>query len=95
MLYNVLKENRDLILETASKYSIHNVRVFGSVARFEDGPNSDLDLIVEIEQGRSLFDLISFKHEVEDLLRISVDIVTENSIHPSIKQDVLSGAIPL
>lgn len=95
MLYDVLHEKRDLILKLADIHGIQNVRVFGSVARHQDGPKSDLDLLVEFEQGRSLFDLIRFKQEVEDLIGIKVDVVTENSIHWSMKEDVLNGAIQL
>lgn len=58
MLYDVLQGNRDLILKVADGHGIQNVRVFGSVARLEDGPKSDLDLLVEFEKGRSLFDLL-------------------------------------
>lgn len=71
MLYHFLKVNRDFILKIASKYGIQNVRIFGSVVRFENGPDSDLDLLVEIEEGRSIFDLICFKHEFDDLILIS------------------------
>ncbi|UFT99900.1 nucleotidyltransferase family protein [Radiobacillus kanasensis] len=95
MLYDILQEKRDLILKVAGKHRIRNVRVFGSVARLEDGPESDLDLLVEFEEGSSLFDLIRFKQEVEELLDIKVDVVTENSIHWSMKEDVLNGAIQL
>lgn len=95
VLYDVLQEKRDRILKVASEHGIRNVRVFGSVARFEDGPTSDLDLLVTFDEGRSLFDLIRFKREVEDLLNIKVDVVTENSIHWSMKEDVINGAIQL
>ncbi|AXF57125.1 nucleotidyltransferase family protein [Salicibibacter kimchii] len=95
MLYDVLQEKRDLILKVAKEHGIQDVRVFGSVARAEDDPASDLDLLVDFEEGRSLFDLIGFKQEIEDLLRIKVDVVTENSIHWRIKDDVLNGAIQL
>lgn len=95
MLYDVLQGNRDLILKVADEHGIQNVRIFGSVARLEDGPKSDLDLLVEIEKGRSLFDLIRFKQAVEDLLDIRVDVVTENSIHWSMKEDVVNGAVQL
>lgn len=95
MLYNVLQEKRDLILKIASEHGIQNVRVFGSVVRFEDDPTSDLDLLVDVDEGRSLFDLIRFKQEVEDLLNIKVDVVTENSIHWSMKEDVINGASQL
>ena len=95
MLYDVLQAKRDLILKTASKHGIQNIRVFGSVARLDEGPTSDIDLIVDFEEGRSLFDLIRFKQEIEDLLNIRVDVVTENSIHWGIKEEVLNGAIQL
>ncbi|WP_158735809.1 nucleotidyltransferase family protein [Alteribacillus sp. YIM 98480] len=90
-----LQEKRDLILKIAREHGIKNVRVFGSVARSEDGSASDLDLLVDFEEGRSLFDLIRFKQDMEDLLKIKVDVVTENSIHWRIKEDVLNGAIQL
>jgi len=95
VLYDVLQGNRDLILKVADEHGIQNVRIFGSVARLEDGPKSDLDLLVEFEKGRSLFDLIRFKQAVEDLLDIKVDVVTENSIHWSMKEDVVNGAVQL
>lgn len=95
MLFDVLQEKRDLILKVAGEHGIQSVRVFGSVARLEDGPTSDLDLLVDFEEGRSLFDLIRFKQEVEGLLDIKVDVVTENSIHWSMKEDVVNGAIQL
>ena len=95
MLYDVLQEKRDVILKMADTHGIKNVRVFGSVAKLEDGSTSDLDLLVKFEKGRSLFDLIRFKQEVENLLNVKVDVVTENSIHWSMKEDVLNGAIQL
>ncbi|MDC3418383.1 nucleotidyltransferase family protein [Aquibacillus salsiterrae] len=95
MLHDVLQEKRDLILKIADNHGIQNVRVFGSVARHEDGPTSDLDLLVEFEKERSLFDLIRFKQEIENLLNIKVDVVTENAVHWSMKEDVLNGAIRL
>lgn len=95
VLCEVLKAKRDLIVKIGGKHGIYNIRVFGSVARFEDGPNSDLDLFVEINPERSLFDLIGFKNELEDMLGISVDVVTENAIHWSIKQAILDEAVKL
>ncbi|WP_217994030.1 nucleotidyltransferase family protein [Lentibacillus sp. CBA3610] len=95
VLYDVLQEKRDVILKIADEQGIQNVQIFGSVARLEDGSASDLDLLVEFEKGRSLFDLIRFKQEVEDLLDVKVDVVTENSIHWSMRDKVLNGAIQL
>lgn len=79
----------------AVEHGIRNVQIFGSVARLEDGSNSDLDLLVDFEKGRSLFDLIRFKQDIENLLDVKVDVVTENAIHWSMKDDVLNGAIQL
>jgi hypothetical protein len=93
--HDLLQEKRELILTTADKHGMKNVRVFGSVSRREDGPESDLDLLVEFEKDRSLFDLIRFKQEMEDLLEMKVDVSTENSIHWSIKEDVLNEAVQL
>jgi hypothetical protein len=95
MLYDLLRDKRDLIFKVANKHGIKNIRVFGSVARHEDVPESDLDLLVDFEEGRSLFDLIRFKQEIEDLLNIKVDVVTENSLHWGMKEEVLNGAIQL
>ncbi len=95
VLYDVLQEKRNLILRLADEHGIKNVQVFGSVARLEDGSMSDLDLLVDFEKGRSLFDLIRFKQEVENLLNVKVDVVTENAIHWSMKEDVLREAIQL
>ena len=68
------------------------VRVFGSWARGEQTESSDLDLLVDLESGRSLLDLIAIK---QDLLHCSVDVVTERSLTPSLRERVLAEAIPL
>ncbi|WP_058306074.1 nucleotidyltransferase family protein [Gracilibacillus massiliensis] len=95
MIYDVLQEKSDIILKLADQHGIRNVRVFGSVSKLEEGPSSDLDLLVDFDEGRSLFDLICFKQEVENIVKTNVDVVTENSIHWSIKEDILSGAFHL
>src|SRR5699024_943405 len=87
VLYNILQQKREKSLVVAYTDGIKNVQVFGSVARLEDNSASDIDLLVEFENGRSLFDLIRFKQEVEDLLNTKVDVVTENAIHLSMKKD--------
>ncbi|TCT18243.1 hypothetical protein EDD68_1225 [Melghiribacillus thermohalophilus] len=95
MLYDDLQEKRDLILRSANKNGIQKIRVFGSAARREDDPSSDLDLLVTFEGGRSLFDLIRFKNEMEELLNVKVDVVTEHSIHRNMKDRVKNEAIEL
>src|SRR5690625_3992836 len=95
VLHNLLQEKRELILKSAGEHGIKNVRIFGSVSRHEDGPESDLDLLIELEGDRSLYDLMRLKQEIEGLLEIQVDVATENSIHGSMKGDVLNEAVQL
>ena len=69
--------------------------MFGSVARGTDAEGSDLDLLVEFEPGRDLFDLIELKYELEEVSGRSVDVVTEKSLSPHIREKVLREAMPL
>jgi len=87
--------SRERVAEAASRHGVRRVRVFGSVARGADTQESDLDLLVEFEPGRDLFDLIELKSELEDLSGRSVDIVTERSLSHHIREKVLREAIPL
>lgn len=93
MDYETLRKNRTLILSRAKQNKIRTVKVFGSVARGEAGSDSDLDLLVEFEEGGNLFDLIRFKQFVETLLEIKVDVVTEDSVHHLMKEKILSEAV--
>jgi hypothetical protein len=72
----------DEILSIARANGAHDVRVFGSRARTDASATSDLDLLVRLEPGRSLLDLIGFKQGVEDSLGIRVDVVTEPALSP-------------
>ena len=94
-LSNTIKSRREEILEIAEKYGARNVRVFGSVARGEEGPESDVDIIVEMEKGSSLLDIIAIKQDIEELLGRKVDVVTESSISPYIRTEVLKEAVNL
>lgn len=91
----VLKEKRRQILTLAKKYGARNVRVIGSVARGEERPNSDIDFLVELEPGRSLFDLGGLLYELQILLGVEVDVVTEKSLRPRMRDRVLRDAISI
>jgi predicted nucleotidyltransferase len=80
-----IERNRDEILRIAARYGARNVRVFGSVARAEDRPDSDVDLLVEMDDDRSLLDLVGLGQELEALLRRKVDVLTDASIHPTLR----------
>lgn len=80
------------ILEIASSYRVTRVRVFGSWARGEARPDSDLDLIIDVPRGFTLFDLGGIMLDLEDVLGIKVDVFTENSLHPRLKDRILAEA---
>jgi predicted nucleotidyltransferase len=77
------------------RYGVRNIRVFGSFARGDAGPDSDLDLLVEYVPGRGGFAFVDFCDQVEELLGRRVDVVTEKSLHPLIRDRVLAQAVPL
>ncbi len=91
----ILKSKRTEILSLAAKRGIKNLRVFGSVARGQAGPQSDVDFLVEVEPGRDYLDLGAFLMDVQDLLGRKVDLVTEKALHSAIKGQVLKEAVPL
>lgn len=76
-------------------YGASNLRVFGSVARGENDAASDLDLLVDLEPGRSLLDLGGLSMDLQDLLGCSVDVVTEKGLKVRIRDRVLQGPIQL
>jgi uncharacterized protein len=90
-----LREKREEILQVAAKHGAGRVRIFGSVARGEADEASDLDLLVEMEPGRSLLDLGGLLMELQDLLGCRVDVVTENGLRERIRERVLKEAVAL
>lgn len=79
----------------AARYGARNVRVFGSVARGEAGPASDLDVLVAFDRGRSLLDLIGFEQDLAELFGCRVDVVSEGGISPHLEDRILAEAEPL
>ncbi len=90
-----IKARRKEILALAAQHGAYNVRIFGSAGRGEAGPESDLDLLVELEPGRSLFDLGGLLMDLQDLLGCKVDVVTEKGLHWYIRDQVLKEAVQL
>jgi uncharacterized protein len=91
----LVKEKRREILRIASRYGARDVRVFGSVARGEDDPESDVDFLVELEPGRSLLDLGGMQMELESLLGCRVDVVTVGGLKARMRERVLREAMPV
>ena len=91
----LLKVHRDEILAIAERHGASNVRVFGSVARGEAGPDSDVDILVDLERGRSLLDHAQLQIDLEALLGRKVDVVTERGLRSHLRERVLQEAILL
>ena len=88
-------DKKDQVLALAAKHGASNVRVFGSVANGTAGQNSDIDFLVDLEKGRSLFDLGGLLMDLQQLFGRKVDVVTENGLHWYIKDRILREAKPI
>jgi predicted nucleotidyltransferase len=88
----IIGDKRDAILALAAKYGASNVRVFGSVAEGKADEHSDVDFLVNMEPGRSLFDLGGLLMDLQELLGREVDVVTEPALHWYIRERVLHQA---
>jgi predicted nucleotidyltransferase len=91
----LLDTHRAEILAVAARHGARNLRVFGSVARGDARPDSDIDILVDMEPGRSLFDLGGLLIDLQTLLGVDVDVVTEAGLRPRIRAEVLREAVPL
>jgi predicted nucleotidyltransferase len=94
-LNDLLKSRREEILEIAAKHGARNVRVFGSVARGEADSRSDIDLLVEFKRGTTLLGHAALIHELEELLGVKVDVVSDRGLRERIRDRVLSEAVAL
>lgn len=94
-LEDLVKEKREEILDIAARHGASNVRVFGSVARGEAGPESDVDFLVELERGRSLLDRAALILDLETLLGRRVDVATERGLKPYIREHILQETVHL
>jgi len=91
----LLRQRRDEIVEIGARHGASNIRVFGSVARGDARAGSDVDLLVDVEPGRSLLDLGGLLMDLQELLGCEVDIVTANGLRPRVRDRVLREAVPL
>ena len=90
-----LQTKRREILDVAARHGARNVRLFGSTARGEARPDSDIDLLVEMDADRSLLDLVGLGQDLEALLAHKVDVLTDASLHPALRDRILAEARPL
>jgi predicted nucleotidyltransferase len=87
--------DRETILATAARYGASNVRVFGSVARGDARDESDLDLLVDLDRGRSLMDLGGLLMDLQAQLNVRIDVATERMLRSEIRARVLAEAVTL
>ena len=90
-----IRQRREEILEIARKRGVLEISVFGSVARGQATPLSDIDFLVKMEPGRTLFDLGGLNADLEALLGAKVDIVTEKGLDHLIRDHVISEAVSI
>ena len=94
-MYPLIENHRAEILALAERHGIRDVRVFGSMARGDADDASDVDLLVSLPPDRTGLALGALLMDVQDLLRRRVDVVTERSLHPALRDRVLKEAQPL
>ena len=94
-MMTVLRRRRNEILALAARHGAANVRVFGSAARGDFDSQSDIDVLVDLEAGRSLLDLGGLLMDLQALLNRRVDIVTERGLRARIRERVFREAVPL
>ena len=83
------------MLAAARQRGVREIRVFGSVARDAAKRDSDVDLLVELEPGRTLIDLIGFKHDAERILGTAVDVATPGLMKQRVRRRAMHDARPL
>jgi predicted nucleotidyltransferase len=87
--------NKEQILRLAASYGARNIRIFGSVARGDSSPASDIDFLVDLDPDRTLMDLGGLLTGLQDILNTQVDVATERMLRPGVRDRVLREAIPL
>jgi uncharacterized protein len=91
---DIIGDKREAILELAAKYGATDVRVFGSVARGEARPDSDVDFLVSFPPDRSIFDLVGLWLDLKEMLGREVDLSTDGSIKDYVRPNALKDAVP-
>ncbi len=91
----IIQGKKEQVLALAARHGASNVRIFGSVANGTADKDSDIDFLVDLEKGRSLFDLGGLLMDLQQLFDRKVDVVTENGLHWYIKDRILSEAKPI
>lgn len=94
-LNHQLQAKRQEIITLADRYGARNLKIFGSVARGEDQPSSDVDFLVEMDERATLLDYVGLIQDLELLLGCKVDVAEPSSLHPLIRDRILQEAVAL
>ena len=90
-----ITEIRNLVSSVMRRRGVLHAAVFGSAARGEAAPSSDVDFLVEFEDDRTLLDLSGLVIDLREALGRNVDVVTRNALHPKLRDAILSEAVPI
>ena len=94
-MHPLIETHRAELLALARRRGVTAVRVFGSMSRGDASEASDVDLLVTLAPGTSALALGGLLQDAQDLLGRRVDVVTEASLHPALRERVIEGAVPL
>jgi predicted nucleotidyltransferase/DNA-binding XRE family transcriptional regulator len=92
---DLLQRRRERVIEMAGRHGATNVRVFGSVARQEERDDSDIDLLVDLEPGHTILDLVGLRRELTEALGVPIDVTTVRMLKKHLRAHVLAEAVPL
>ncbi len=92
--FQLIRQKKNEILSIVRQHGIRRIRIFGSVARGDETPQSDIDFLVDLEEGCTLFDLGGALVELQKLLGRKVDIVTERGLHWYLREKIIKEARP-
>ncbi|NQW58755.1 MAG: nucleotidyltransferase family protein [Polynucleobacter sp.] len=90
-----LNKNRVQIRQIVASHHASNARVFGSVAKGEDTNQSDLDILIEPTNETTLFDIGAIRRKLKDLLGVTVDVLTPNSLPDHFREEVIASSVPV
>ena len=90
-----IEKYKEIILEILKKHEVKKASLFGSIVREKLTINSDIDLIIEFKGDKSLLDLAALQIELEEKLKLKVDVLTYNSIHPLLKDQILAEQVEI
>jgi len=90
-----IEKYKKKILEILKKHDVKRASLFGSIVRDEMTKDSDIDILIEFEGSKSLLDLVRLKLNLEEVLKFKVDVVTYNSLHPLLKEQILAEEVEI